>query len=221
MKTRRTSGFRRGSMLMAAAFALTACAEGESRDAPEGEAVSDESAATQPAMIPTGTSLTFQVGEAVSTDSHEAGDQFTATLVSDIVADDGSIALPSGTPARWVVTQSTSDGADGQALLAFRLESIQVDGEWTPVDATVTSTEVETEAGDSKTESAAKVAVGAAAGAIIGQIIGKDSESTLTGAGVGAAVGTAVALTTRDGSAELRPGSTVTVRLDEAVSVES
>lgn len=204
--------------VLAAAFALTACSQGESSDAPEGEPT-DEPTAT--ATLPSGTIMTFEVDEPISTSSHEAGDRFTATLMGSATADDGTVGLPAGTPSRWVVTQSTPDGPDGQALLAFRLESIQSDGDWIPIDATVTATDVVTDARDSNTETAAKVAVGAAAGAIIGQILGEDSESTLTGAGVGAAVGTVVALTTRDGSAGMQAGSTVTVQLDEPVDLGS
>lgn len=205
--------------LLAAVFALSACSEGESSDAPEGDTLTDEAPVT--ATLPAGTIMTFEVDEAISTSTHAAGDRFTATLMGSAAASDGSVGVPAGTLSRWVVTESTTDGPEGQALLAFRLESIQSDGEWIPIDATVTATDVVTEERDSNTETAAKVAVGAAAGAIIGQILGRDSESTLTGAGVGAAVGTVVALTTRSGSAGMQAGSTVTVQLDEPVELES
>jgi hypothetical protein len=170
------------------------------------------------ASVTAGTQLTFRVDETVSTDSHEAGDTFTATLASDVRDSEGVVALPAGASSRWIVTEAREDGGtDDQALLAFRLESVQVDGDWVPLEATVTETQIRSEARDSKTESAAKVAVGAAAGAVIGQIIGRNTSSTLKGAGVGAAVGTVVALTTRDGEAELAQGSTITVSLEEAL----
>lgn len=231
MKTDRRFRTRHAWALATAVFAVAACAEGDSMDAPEGSdaALTDNPPAasetppaateTAPVVVEAGTSMVFRVGETVSTESHSVGDNFTAALQTDINANDGSVGLPAGTLSRWVVTESTSDGADGQALLAFRLESVQRAGEWHPIESTVTETEIRTDERDSNTETAAKVAVGAAAGAIIGQIIGRDSESTLTGAGVGAAVGTVVALTTRGGSAEMAEGSTMTVRLDEALTV--
>ncbi len=210
---------------LAFTVALFGCSTGESRNAPEGEQMESaaQDAVEAPApVVPAGTSMTFNVDRTVSTDDASPGDTFTATLTSDILGSDGSVLVPAGSQSRWTVTQATSNGGeDNQALLAFKLESVHVNGEWVPVQAEVTNTDIQASAQDSKTESAAKVAVGAAAGAIIGQIIGKDTESTLKGAGVGAAVGTVVALTTRGGKATLPEGSTITVRLDEGLTVPS
>lgn len=210
------------------ALALAGCAVEETGDATEGEAEAEATqptAETQPttppepaapAIVPEGTTMVFRVDETVSTGSHEVGDAFTARLVEPALATDGSVALPAGTSSRWVVTRSEDDGGDeGQALLAFGLQSVDVGGAPTAIEATVTDTDIQSDAGDSTTESVAKVAVGAAAGALIGQILGGDTESTLRGAGVGAVVGTVVALTTGEGEARLAEGSTVTVRLDQ------
>lgn len=203
------------------ALATAACSAGESSDAPGDES---EPGAEQPVedvesvpIVAEGATMVFRVDETVSTDSHEAGATFTARLSEAVLATDGSVALPAGAASTWVVTQSEAGGEE--SLLAFRLQSVQLDGTSVPIEATVTGTEIQSEAGDSGTESAAKVAVGTAAGAIIGQILGGDTRSTLQGAGVGAAVGTVVALTTRGGEARLAPGSTVTVRLDESIEV--
>jgi hypothetical protein len=207
-------------------FGLAACSSGESADAPEGERTDAErtDAAVPDAevvrSVPVGTSMTFHVQETVSTESHAIGDVFVAALGSDVVDGRGEVLIPSGTSSRWMVTESSSDGGqDGDAILAFRLEAVQLGNEWTPLHATTTDAEINTGARDSGTETAAKVAVGAAAGAILGQIIGRDTESTLKGAGVGAVVGTAVALTTRGSVATLPEGSLITVRLDESVTV--
>lgn len=202
-------------------FGLAACSPGESADAPGGEAVEDRDAETEVVRsVPVGTSMTFQVQESISTETHTTGDVFTATLAADVLDTDGEVLIPAGTRSRWMVTESSSDaGPDGDALLAFRLEAVELGSEWRPLQATVTEAHTQASAEDSKTESAAKVAVGAAAGAILGQIIGKDTESTLKGAGVGAAVGAVVALTTRGDKVTLPVGSTVTVSLDEPVTI--
>ncbi len=167
--------------------------------------------------VPEGTSMTFAVDQQVSTETHAVGDRFIATLANPVSSADGRTALDAGTPSRWVVTESTTEG--GQALLAFELESVEVNGEWTAVPATVTQTDIETDDPDTGGETAAKIGVGTAAGAIIGQILGSDTESTLKGAGVGAAVGTAVALATRGGSATVPAGSALTVELRDDLSV--
>lgn len=207
---------------VALALGASACADVESREAPEGEAAaaaSDRSApeTSNAAVVAEGTSMIFIVDQEISTDSHVAGDRFIANLAAPVNSSDGSTGLAAGTPSQWVVTQSTTE--DGRALLAFELESIEVDGAWTPAPATVTHAELDTDNADSDSETAAKIGVGAAAGAIVGQILGKDTESTLTGAGVGAAVGTAVALSTKGGSATLPAGSALTVKLEEPLPV--
>lgn len=209
---------------VAFALGVTACADAESREAPEDAANADAPAAeattraeSNTVAVAEGTSMIFTVDQEVSTDTHAAGDRFVASLASPVNSSSGETALPDGTRSQWVVTESTTE--DGQALLAFELEAIEVGGEWKPAGATVTHAELDTDNPDSDSETAAKIGVGAAAGAIVGQILGKDTESTLTGAGVGAAVGTAVALSTKGGSATLPAGSAMTVRLDEPLTV--
>lgn len=206
------------------ALGVAGCTSAESREAPEGEApeAAAERPSAQPAedaprAVPQGTSMTFMIDETVSTGTHTIGDSFTATLGAPVTDVSGEALLPEGTISQWTVTEATTE--NGQSVLAVELESIQVDGEWMPVVATVTRADVESDDPDSGSETAAKIGVGAAAGALVGQVLGRDTESTLEGAGVGAAVGAVVALTTRDGSATLPAGSTVTVLLEERLLV--
>jgi hypothetical protein len=220
---RRLTASGAATMTLAAltTFGMVACSQGESADAPEGSRMD----AGYPAMetlrtVPVGTSLIFRVQETVSTESHAAGDAFMATLERDILDYQGEVLIRAGTRSRWMVAESSSSGgSDGEAVLAIRLGAVELDGQWTSLDATVTGTDIRTGARDTNTETAAKVAVGAAAGAILGQIIGRNTGSTLKGAGAGAVVGTVVALSTRGSKATLPEGSTITVRLEEPVSV--
>jgi hypothetical protein len=230
---RMTSHFGpRVAWLSMLAFGVVACSPGESRDAPEGEEVEaaapgaeapDAAPAEAPEpvvrTVPAGTVMAFHVQETVSTETHATGDVFTASVGSDVVDSDGTVLVPAGTRSRWMVSEAGENEVDGETVLAFHLEAVELGGEWMPVQATVTEADLDASASDSRTESVAKVAVGAAAGAILGQVIGKDTESTLKGAGVGAAVGTVVALTTRGSKVTLPEGSIVTVRIDEPVTV--
>ena len=235
------------TLMAALGFGVAACADAESREAPADETpmeaqapatdsempeasepAGDEVAPSAPApeaaaeadapsmTVRAGTSMTFTVDQEISTDSYAVGDRFLATL-SQPVMSGGATLLQAGTPSQWVVTQSTTE--DGQALLAVQIESVDVDGDWVPVTATVAEADLDTDDPDSGGETAAKIGVGTAAGAIIGQVLGKDTGSTLKGAGVGAAVGTAVALATRGGSARIPAGSALTVQLDEPLTV--
>jgi hypothetical protein len=213
------------------------CSEAESRAAPEdgpaadapaaeGTASGERAASPEPSSataepvrrtVPTGTTMSFAVQDTVSTEKNDVGDTFTATLQSNVNDVSGTQVISEGNPSRWVLTESAT--RDGQAVLAFQLESIQVDGQWMPVTAEVTETDLQTDDPATGGETAAKIGVGTAAGALIGQILGSDTESTLAGAGAGAAVGTVVALSTRGGRATLVPGSSITVELREPLII--
>lgn len=228
-RNRVTSRISTSVLTWVLALGLAACAghDANAKDAQADGAPANDASAEVPAKpevtrktptVPEGTSLTFQVTETVSTDTNKQGDYFTTTLTAPAAGLEGGTVLPAGTKGRWIVTQS-SDNVDGKAVLAANLESVQVDGTWVPVEATVTDSELKTDNPDSNTETAAKIGIGAAAGAIVGQVLGKNTESTLKGAGVGAALGTAIALSTRGGSAKIEAGSKITVRLDQPLVV--
>lgn len=220
--------------------ALAACGgEAESREDLESRALADSPAVqtsrsapvtgerTAPAQpertapaervraIRTGTLLTFEVTETVSTSSHDAGDTFSLVLVDAVTGTEGAI-LPAGTPARGMVTDvHASTGPDDPSLLGLRIASVEVGGSQQPLTSETRSADISSSTRDSGTRTAATIATGAAAGAIIGQILGRDTRSTVTGAVVGTAVGVGVALTTRGGHAEFPEGSRIVVRLSE------
>lgn len=164
--------------------------------------------------IPSGTVLTFEVRENVSTSSHAVGDEFTLTLV-DAVSGTAGAHLAAGTTARGRVTEAhSSSGPDDESLLVVRVASIEAAGSQRAIEGEVQSTDIDSSTRDSGARTAATIATGTAAGAVIGQVLGRDTRSTVTGAAVGTAVGVVVALTTRGGDATLGEGSRIVVRLD-------
>jgi len=184
-------------------------------------------AATPPAAEPTGPTapapLAIQAGTQIpalmettlSTRTHQAGAVFYARVTEEILAADGMVLVPEGSRIEGRVTEArVSNSSEEQALLLLSFDAILVRGERIPLSASVTAVEIETSAGASGARSAATVATGAAVGAVVGQILGRDTRSTVSGAAVGAVAGAGVALTTRDGHAEIREGSQVTIRLD-------
>jgi hypothetical protein len=225
--------FRSMWALAALGILVTACGNAaESREGPEGQEIpayegnaGEEAATAQPEAappllaIPAGTRLVFEVGETVSTSSHSAGDTFVLRLAETVGGMNG-LTLEAGTTARGTVTVAArSTGPDEEAVLAFRVESLRVEGRNRALNGVVEEAETDASTGDSRTRSAAKVATGAAAGAVVGQILGRDSRSTAQGAAAGAVAGLGVALTTRDGHAVLPEGSLVTVRLEDSLVV--
>lgn len=225
-----------GALLTGILFLLPACGgEAESRDAAGDERLDgttveasalDGRAAEPPRTrepvpaIPTGTRMTLEMLETVSTSSHATGDVFTLRLVEDVQGVAGG-RLAAGTRARGVVEKARrSTDSDEEALLLLRVTEVERGGAWTPVVARVESAAVQASAQDSGTRTAAKIATGTAVGAVVGQILGGDTRSTVTGAVVGTAAGVGVALTTRDGHASLPRGSRLVVALDQALVLD-
>ena len=185
-----------------------------------GTARSERSEAPPVVAVPAGANLVFEVREEISTSTHRTGDTFSLRL-AEPVRGTGGLVLPAGTVARGVVTASAeSSGPEDEAILAVRVQSVEMDGRTRALQGEITRADIETSTRDSGTRTAAKVATGAAAGAVIGQILGGDTRSTVQGAAAGTAAGVGVALTTRDGHATLPRGSFVTVRLQDSLVVD-
>lgn len=171
--------------------------------------------------VPTGTVMTLSLNETVSTNSHEVGDEFATEVTQSVRGEDGTTLIPEGAEVRGVVEESRrSAGPEDQAIIAFRLESLELEGDRYPLEATVQQARPERSEGDSGAETAAKIAIGTAAGALIGQVLGEDTESTLGGAAAGAVAGTVVALTSRQGDATLHEGSRLRIQLNEPIQLE-
>lgn len=171
--------------------------------------------------IPRGSVLTLRLDESVSTETHDRGDHFTAEVTQTVRSEDGTVLVPEGAEMRGVVEESQrSAGPEDQAILALRLESLEVEGRRYPVRATVQQARPEQTEGDTGAETAAKIAIGTAAGALVGQVLGGETETTLGGAAAGAAAGALVALSSRRGDATLPEGSRLRIELVEPVRLE-
>lgn len=189
--------------------------------APE-ESLAPDSPEPEPVAIPAGARLVTVLDGSISTRSHEAGERFEVRVVEELLAADGMVLVPEGARLVGRVLESESSrDSDREAILVLGFESLAMNGVTFPLLATVVETELAADAGDSGARSAAKVATGAAAGAVIGQILGRDTRSTVRGAVVGAAAGAGVAVTTRDGHAQIPEGSRLVVQVDAPVILAS
>lgn len=169
-------------------------------------------------LLSQGTEITVTLTETVSTETHEVGAPFTAAVANDVTGPGGVVVLAAGTEVIGTVRASTpSDGPEEDAVLVLAVERLELDGEPTPIHATVTAADVETDQRDSTSETVGKIAVGTAAGAILGRVLGDDSGDALKGAAAGTVAGAVVAYTTRDGHATVSEGTSITVRLDKPV----
>ncbi|MGD8279095.1 MAG: hypothetical protein PVH00_13750 [Gemmatimonadota bacterium] len=167
-----------------------------------------------------GTTLSVTLDQALSTETNQAGDGFTATLEEPVYASDGALLFPAGATVRGRVVQVQKSGRIGEtAMLNLAFEAISVGDRSYPLEASVVSANPERVSRQSGGETAGKVAVGAAAGAILGRVLGGSGKSTVKGAVVGAAAGTAIAMGTADVDAVLRQGSVMVIKVDAPIEV--
>lgn len=165
--------------------------------------------------VPAGTEITGELEDRLSVEETEEGDNFHIT-VDEPVKRAGETAIPAGALIHGHVTAIREATEPGERnVMKLHLTRIDIRGESHDFDAELTDTNPKTETG----ETLAKVGGGAAAGAIIGGILGDDTMDAVLGAALGAAAGQAVALGTRDTPGVLERGSTVTLRLNEPLSL--
>lgn len=174
---------------------------------------------TETVTVPSGTELTAQLDQEMSTKSHSQGDPFSAHTAA-AVAVDGATAIPAGSTVRGVVTGVQQADAEGkQGVVKLDIRSIEVRGQSSDLSARIVEANPERRSTSSTAEDAAKVGGAAAAGAILGRVIGGDGTGAAVGAAVGAAAGTGIVLATKNGYAVLPKGSSLRLRLTAPATV--
>jgi hypothetical protein len=164
--------------------------------------------------LPEGTALRVRLMTQISTESHQTGELFTATLEAPVM-EDGQVALPKGTRVEGVVAEADKGGrVEGVATLALRLTKVDLPGG----GADLTTNTVVHKARTTRKRDAAKVGIGAGVGAAIGAIAGGGRGAAI-GAGVGAGAGGATVLATRGEPATFPAESVVSFTLRAPVTL--
>jgi hypothetical protein len=139
----------------------------------------------QPIVVPSGTSITITVGQALSSKTSQTGQTFIGT-VAQPVSVGGRTAIPAGsTVSGTVVTAKSKGKIKGQGELDLALTSVTVRGQSYNIQTGVIDNTVK---GKGK-RTAVATGGGAAGGALIGGIAGGGK-----GAGIGALVGAGAGL---------------------------
>jgi hypothetical protein len=135
-----------------------------------------------PIVVPSGTSLTVTVDQALSSKTSQAGQTFLATLARPVTID-GKTAIPKGSSVTGTVITAKEKGRiKGEGELALALTGITIRGKNYDIQ---TGTLDSTVKGKGK-RTAVTTGGGAAGGALIGGLAGGGK-----GAGIGALVGAA------------------------------
>jgi len=164
--------------------------------------------------IPAGTRILIRTVDAIDSSKQKTGFRFTATLETNLQAEDKVIA-PRGTTVYGRLAQASSAGRmSGSSELTLELTDIVINGTANPL---LTSTyEVKGKGEGGKT--AKKVVGGAGLGALIGGIAGGGKGAGI-GAAAGAATGTAVAASKKGQQLQFPSESLLEFRLEQPVSL--
>ncbi len=202
------------------ALAASACARTATVESTGDVAAQPTVTPATSSSLPVGTTMQVRLNNELGTESSKVGDEFTATVLNDVRASDGSIAVPSGSTVHGKVTAvDDSDDATDAAVIKLDFDEITIRNQDHPFEARIEATKLEQQ-GDTRDETLRKAGVGAAAGAVLGAVLGDaDLKNILVGAAVGAAAGTAVSLGAGDVEGKLPVGTVFTIQATEQVSL--
>jgi hypothetical protein len=164
--------------------------------------------------VPAGTRILIRTVDAIDSSKQKTGFRFTATLETNLQAEDKVVA-PRGTTVYGRLAQASSAGRmSGSSELTLELTDIVINGTAYPL---LTSTyEVKGKGEGGKT--AKKVVGGAGLGALIGGIAGGGKGAGI-GAAAGAATGTAVAASKKGQQLQIPSESLLEFRLEQTVAL--
>lgn len=172
-----------------------------------------EAPRTAQITVPSGTTFTISLDQALSSKTSSPGAPVRAHLVSSIKSEGVTVA-PDGAQIQGVVAEVEGSGRiSGRAIIGLNFTNLEtVSGmeriQTTMVDGTL-------RAPGTKKRDVVTIVGGTAAGAVIGKILG----DTKLGAIIGAAAGTGVVLATKGEELELEPGYQLDLRLVEPLTV--
>jgi hypothetical protein len=164
-----------------------------------------------------GTFVTVRVNQPLSSDTNQAGDAFSATLVRPLVVDGVVIAEPGQTIAGRVVEAKKAGHVEGVARLGVQLTDLAlVDGQQVSIQSQLISRSGPTSVGRDAGAIAGTTALGAAIGA------GADwGRGAAIGAGAGAVLATIGVLVTRGHPSVIYPEQVLTFRIEAPVTIST
>lgn len=164
--------------------------------------------------VPAGTRVLIRTTDAIDSAKQKAGYRFSASLETNLQAQD-TVVAPRGTTVYGRLTQASSAGRmSGSSDLTIELTDIVINGTAYPL---LTSTyEVKGKGEGSGT--AKKVIGGAGLGALIGGIAGGGKGAAI-GAAAGGGAGTAVSAAKKGQQVQIPSESLIEFRLQEPVSL--
>ncbi len=164
--------------------------------------------------LPAGTALSLVLENTVASDTSHVEDSVRAHVQRAVVLGGHSV-VPSGSIVLGSVLAAERSGrVEGRANVSFRFHTLELGN----ASYAIRTAALTRQARGTKKSDTKKIGIGAAGGAIIGGIIG-GKKGAGVGTATGAAAGTGVVLATRGEEVRLDPGTLVTARLSEPVTI--
>jgi hypothetical protein len=164
--------------------------------------------------VPAGTRILIRMIDSIDTTKQKTGDRFTASLETNLQAEDVVVA-PRGSMVYGRLAQASSAGKmSGSSQLTLELTDIVINGTAYPL---LTSTYEIKGKGEGK-KTAGKVIGGAGLGALIGGIAGGGTGAAI-GVLAGAAGGTAIAASKKGEQLQIPSESLLEFRLEQPVKL--
>jgi hypothetical protein len=170
-----------------------------------------KSAESKPVVVPVGTVLTVNLGQAVGSKISETGQTFSATLAQPVTVGGETVLAKGATASGTVVDAKPLGKFKGGAVLQLKLNTVAD----MPVE---TSSVVRTEKGKGK-RTATMVGGGAGLGALIGGLAGGGKGAAI-GALAGAGAGTAGSAYTGNKDIVLPAESAVSFKLEQPLEIK-
>jgi hypothetical protein len=168
--------------------------------------------------VPPGTELQMTLASPVGSATSQVGDSVTGTTTSAIVVGD-DVAIPVGSTVFGRVTgvdpatKGLKVSEKGGGLVLSFTKVTTPAGYSSPMSATLTS------AAHSSGKTAGIIGGSAAGGALLGKILGGHTKDAAIGAAVGGGIGTGIAAGTKGKEVVLPAGSTISVKLDQPLTI--
>jgi hypothetical protein len=166
-------------------------------------------------VVPEGTEITIRTNEGVDSKRAQDGQLFSATVVNEVRDSAGGLAIPSGTPAKLVISNSKGHGAVSSSELVLDLYSVTVGGrEYRAITSNVVEKGKQGLGANKRTLE--YTGGGTGLGALLGGIFGGGKGAGI-GALAGAGGGALTQLFTRGQEVKVPAESTLTFRLERTL----
>ena len=198
---------------------LAACARSPRVETVNGEVATPVTPANA-RTLPAGAMMDLTLDQQLGTKTSHTGDQFSTTVATAVIAQNGRTAIPSGARVWGHVSGVTAaNNATETAALVLDFDSLTFGARTYPYKANIVATNLQRQ-GASTSETVKSAAIGAAAGAVLGAVLsGADRDKILLGGGLGAVAGTAISLGKGGENAVLPAGSHLSVQTTQTVAL--